>query len=81
MRQSRNERVGDIGAQRAAPPPPRTGPRREGPTWAEFLRSQAKGVPACDFFSVDTIRMQRLYELFFIEVDRRQVWLAGVSGG
>src|SRR6266480_3766692 len=27
-------------------------PRRGGPTWAEFLRSQAAGVQACDFFTV-----------------------------
>jgi putative transposase len=54
-------------------------PRRDGPTWAELLRSQAKGVLACDFFSVDTIGLRRLYVLFFIEVDRRQVWLAGVT--
>jgi putative transposase len=54
-------------------------PRRDGPTWAEFLRSQASGVLACDFFSVDTIRFERLYVLFFVELDRRQVWLAGVT--
>jgi putative transposase len=29
-------------------------PRRSGPTWAEFLRSQAAGVLACDFFTVET---------------------------
>ena len=29
-------------------------PRRSGPTWAEFLSSQAKGLMACDFFHVDT---------------------------
>lgn len=54
-------------------------PRRDGPTWAQFLRSQAKEVLACDFFSVDTIALQRLYVLFFIELDRRHVWLAGVT--
>jgi putative transposase len=36
-------------------------PRRDGPTWVEFLRSQASGVLACDFFSVDTVSLQRLY--------------------
>ena len=25
-------------------------PNRSGPTWAEFLRAQAKGIVACDFF-------------------------------
>lgn len=54
-------------------------PRRDGPTWGGFLRSQASGVLACDFFSVDTIRLQRLYVLFFIELERRQVWLTGVT--
>ncbi|MDQ6617360.1 MAG: integrase core domain-containing protein [Actinomycetota bacterium] len=54
-------------------------PRRDGPTWAQFLRSQAKGVLACDFFSVDTIALQRLYVPLFIELERRHVWLAGVT--
>jgi hypothetical protein len=52
-------------------------PRRGGPTWVEFLRSQAAGALACDFFSVETVRLQRLYVLFFIELDRRKVFLAG----
>ena len=30
-------------------------PRRAGPTWTEFLRSQAEGILACDFFTVETI--------------------------
>jgi hypothetical protein len=34
---------------------------------------------ACDFFTVDTIRLKGLYVLFFIELERRKVWLAGVS--
>jgi hypothetical protein len=28
-------------------------PRRGGPTWAEFLKAQASGILACDFFSVE----------------------------
>jgi len=27
-------------------------PRRAGPSWREFLRTQAKGIVACDFFTV-----------------------------
>ena len=29
-------------------------PRRDGPCWSEFLRAQAQGMLACDFFIVET---------------------------
>ncbi|MGA6160388.1 hypothetical protein ACPEIC_44525 [Stenotrophomonas sp. NPDC087984] len=29
-------------------------PRRSGPTWHEFLSSQAEGIIAADFFHIDT---------------------------
>jgi hypothetical protein len=45
-------------------------PRRSGPTWLEFLRAQAAGTLACDFFSVETVALRRSYVLFFVEVDR-----------
>jgi putative transposase len=54
-------------------------PRRSGPSWSEFLRSQANGVMACDFFTVDTVWLRRLYVLFFIELHSRRVHLAGVT--
>ncbi len=54
-------------------------PRRSGPTWAEFLRTQATTMLACDFFTVDTVLLQRLYVLFFIEVGTRRVYLSGVT--
>jgi putative transposase len=54
-------------------------PRRSTTTWRAFLRSQASTIVACDFFSVDTVWLRRLYVLFFIEVGSRRVWLAGVT--
>jgi len=35
-------------------------PRRGGPTWSEFLRAQARGILATDFFTVETIRLKTL---------------------
>lgn len=55
-------------------------PRRGGgPSWSQFLRSQARGVLACDFLTIDTVTMARLYVQFFLDLDRRHVWLAGVT--
>jgi putative transposase len=52
---------------------------RRGPTWREFLRQQATGILACDFFTVETIRLRTLYVLFFIDLGTRRVHLAGTS--
>jgi putative transposase len=35
-------------------------PRRSSTTWRSFLRQQAAGIVACDFFSVDTVAHQLL---------------------
>ena len=53
--------------------------KRRGPSWREFLRAQAKSVIAVDFFTVDTVWLQRVYVLFFIEVASRRVHLAGCT--
>jgi transposase InsO family protein len=54
-------------------------PRRGGPSWNQCLRSQAVGLLSCDFFTVETIGLTRLYVLFVVEVQRRRVHLAGIT--
>jgi transposase InsO family protein len=52
---------------------------RGGMTWREFLRAHRQSLLAVDFFTVETIWLQRLYVLFFIEVGSRRVDLAGCT--
>ena len=54
-------------------------PRRTGPSWRTFIRAQAASMVACDFFTVETATLRRIYVLFFIELDTRRVHLAGCT--
>ena len=51
-------------------------PRRTGPSWTQFLRAQAQGFIACDFFTVETAWLQTLYVLLFIELGSRRIHLS-----
>ena len=42
-------------------------PRRTGPTWKQFLTTQARGILAADFVHVDTVFLRRIYALIVIE--------------
>jgi putative transposase len=48
-------------------------------SWREFLRAHAESIIACDFFTVDTLWLGRLYVLFFLELGSRRVHLAGCT--
>ena len=54
-------------------------PNRTGPSWSEFIHSQAHALVATDFFCVDTVTLRRFHVLFFIEVDTRRAHLAGIT--
>jgi putative transposase len=54
-------------------------PRRHGVSWRAFLRRQAASLLACDFFTVETVTLRRLYVLFFIEPGGRRVHFAGCT--
>ena len=54
-------------------------PRRTGPTWRQFLTTQARGIVAADFVHVDTILLRRIYALIIIEHGNRRVHLAGIT--
>jgi hypothetical protein len=54
-------------------------PRRRGPTWAQFLRSQAQAVLATDFFTVDLLDGTPAYVLTMIEHAARQIRILGAT--
>jgi putative transposase len=54
-------------------------PGRARLSWREFLRQQAASIVECDFFTVDTVWLRRLYVFFFIDLERRRVHIAGVT--
>ncbi len=57
------------------PPAPRCGHT----TWRAFLARHREQLLACDFFTVDTLFLQRLYVLYFIELGSRRLHFAGCT--
>ncbi len=55
-------------------------PRREGPAWAGFLRAQAQGILALDFFTADLLNGTKVYVLAVIEHGTRRIRVLGATG-
>jgi len=52
---------------------------RTGPSWSQFIRSQAEAIVATDFACVDSALLHRFHVLFVIEIGPRRVRLAGIT--
>ncbi len=55
------------------------GRRQTGPTWSQFLRSQAEAILACDFFTVDLLDGTQAYVLAVIEHATRRISILGLT--
>jgi transposase InsO family protein len=54
-------------------------PRRDAQSWRNFLRAQGESILACDFFTVDTVWLRRLYVLVFLSIGSRRVEYLAIS--
>ena len=54
-------------------------PRRTGPTWSQFLGSQAEAILACDFFTAGLLDGSQAYVLAVIEHATRRIRILGVT--
>jgi putative transposase len=61
----------------AADVPP--APERGQQSWRSFLHQQAASTLACDFFTVETLTLQRIYVLFFISLATRRLEFAACT--
>ena len=48
-------------------------PQRDRQSWRTFLRAHADSILACDFFTVDTVWLRRIYVLVFLSIGSRRV--------
>jgi len=69
-----HETVGNILRRHNIPPAPE---RETSPSWRHLMTHYKEQLLACDFFTVETLFLQTIYVLMFIEIGRRRVHFAG----
>ena len=58
------------------PPQPE---REQSSSWQTFLNHYKDYILACDFFTIETLRLQTIYVLFFIEIGTRRIHIPGFT--
>ncbi len=71
-----HETVGNILNRHGIPPAPERAPS---PSWRHLMTHYKDQLLACDFFTVETLFLQTLYVLMFIEIGTRRVHFAGCT--
>lgn len=70
------ETIANILKRRGVPPLPERTPSL---SWQKLMSHYKHQLLACDFFTVETLFLQTIYVLFFIEVGSRRVHFAGCT--
>lgn len=71
-----HETVGNILARHGIPP---ASERDPSPSWRHLMTHYRDQLLACDFFTVETLFLQTLYVLVFVEIGTRRVHFAGCT--
>ena len=71
-----HETVGNILQRHGILPAPERNPS---PSWRHLMTHYSEQLLACDFFTVETLFLQTLYVLVFIEIGTRRVQFAGCT--
>jgi hypothetical protein len=74
-----DQTVGNILRRRGVPP---ASERGKSTTWKDFIRSHMSVLAGTDFFTAEVLTWRGLvtyYVLFFIHLDTRRVWIAGIT--
>lgn len=67
--ENRTDPVRSVLSQAGIPP----APQRDRQSWRAFLRAHGESILACEFLTVDTVWLRRVYVLVFLSIGNRRV--------